>query len=63
MFVERIEILVILSTHLSENHILNQVSSIEDGIAYKTEDHIKRSYQVSKKVERRYQSIIAFTQS
>ena len=34
-----------------ENRILNQVSSIEDGIAYKTEDHIKRSYQASKKMK------------
>ena len=34
-----------------ENRILNQVSSIEDGIAYKTEDHIKRIHQVNKRLK------------
>ena len=39
------------------------MSSIEGGIADKTEDHIERSHQVCKCLERRYQFITDFTQS
>ena len=34
------------SAPLLEDHISNQMSSIEGGITDKTEDHIKRSHQV-----------------
>ena len=54
---------VIPSTHLLEDHILNQMISIEGGIADKTEDHIERSHQVGKRLERRYQCVADFTQS
>ena len=53
---------VTLSNHLLKDHILTQMSSIEDDIADKTDDHIERSYQVSKRLERRYQCVTNFTQ-
>ena len=40
---------VTLSAHLLEDHILNQMSSIEGDIADKTEDHIESSNQVGKR--------------
>ena len=51
---------VTVSTHLLEDHTLNQMSSIEC-IVGKTEDHIERSYQIGKRLERKYQCY--FTQS
>ena len=54
---------VIPFTHLLEDHILNQMISIERGIADKTEDHIERSHQVGKRLERRYQCVADFAQS
>ena len=40
---------VTLSAHLLEDHILNQMSSIEGDIADKTEDQIESSNQVGKR--------------
>ena len=55
---------VISSTHLLEDHILNQMSSIEGGIADKTKYRIKRNHQVGKRLKRRYYCIAnIFTQS
>ena len=46
-----------------KKHILNEMSSIEGGIYNKTEDHIERSHQVGKRLERRYQGVTDLTQS
>ena len=46
-----------------EDHILNQMSSIEGGIADKIEDYIERSHEVGKRLERMYQCVTDFTQS
>ena len=51
------------SAHLLEDHILNQMSSIEGGIADKTKDCVERSHQVGKGLERRYQCVADFIQS
>ena len=37
--------------------------SIDNSIADKIEDHIKRSHQIDKRFKRRYQSVADFTQS
>ena len=42
---------------------MNQISSIEGGIADKTEYRIERSHQVGKRIERRYQYVTDFTPS
>ena len=42
---------VIPSAHLLEDHILNQIITIKGSIADKTEDHIKRIYQVGKRFD------------
>ena len=39
------------------------MSSIEGGIADKTEDHIERSHQVGKRLKRIYQCVTDCTQS
>ena len=54
---------VISSNHLLEDYILNQMSSIEGGIADKTKDHIESIHQVGERLEGRYQYITDFTQS
>ena len=46
-----------------DDHILNEMRSMEDGISNKTEDHIERSYQVGKRLERKYQGVNDFTHS
>ena len=46
-----------------EDHILNQMISIEGGIADKTEEHIERNHQCGKCLERRHQYFTDFTQS
>ena len=51
------------SAHLLEEPILNQLRSVEGDIADKIEDHIERSYQVGKHLERRYQCVAEFAQS
>ena len=51
------------SDYLLEDHILNQMSSVEGGIANNTEDHIEKSHQVGKRLERIYQCVTDFTQS
>ena len=51
------------SARLFEGHILNQISSIEGGIANKTEDHIELCHQIDKRLERRYKGVTDFTQS
>ena len=53
---------VTVSTHLLEDHTLNQMSSIEC-IAEITEDHIERRYQIGKRLERKYQCYTDFGQS
>ena len=55
--------LVTLSTHVFEDHILNQMSSIEGGVIDKTEDRITLSHQIGKRLERRYKGVTNFTQS
>ena len=40
------------SVHLFEDRILNQISATEAGTANKTEDHIKLSCQIGKRLER-----------
>ena len=37
--------------------------SLDDGIAIKTEDHIKRTHHVNKRLERIYQCVTDITQS
>ena len=44
------------SAYLCEEHILNQMSSIE-------EDPLELRHQISKQLERRYKSVTDFTQS
>ena len=44
------------SAYLFEEHILNQMSSIE-------EDPLELRHQISKQLERRYKSVTDFTQS
>ena len=51
------------SDYLLEDHILNQMSSVEGDIADNTEDHIDKSHQVGKGLERIYQCVTDFTQS
>ena len=64
MFLWRdLKLLVTSSTHLLEDDILLQMSSIECGISNKIEDHIERNHQVDKGLERRYQCVTDFTQS
>ena len=46
-----------------EDHTLNQMISIDNGIADKIEDHIERIHQVDKRFKRRYQSVADSTQS
>ena len=58
-----LKLLVTPSAYLLEDHILTQINSIDGGIADKTEDHIERSHQVSKRFEQRYKCVIDFTQS
>ena len=49
------------STHSLENNILNQMSYIECGISDKTKDHIERSYQLGKPLEKISQCVTNFT--
>ena len=49
------------SVHLFEDRILNQISATEAGTANKTEDHIKLSCQIGKRLERKYKSVADFT--
>ena len=58
-----LKLTVISSAHLLEDRILTQMSSIEGGIADKTEDHIELSHQIGKRLERRYKGVTDFTQS
>ena len=58
-----LKLLVTPSARLLEDHILNQMSSIEGGIADKIEDYIERSHEVGKRLERMYQCVTDFTQS
>ena len=58
-----LKLTVISSAHLLEDRILTQMSSIEGGIADKTEDHIELSHQIGKRLERRYKGDTDFTQS
>ena len=51
------------SARLFEGHILNQISSIGDGITDKTEDRIMLSRQIGKRLKRRYKGVTNFTQS
>ena len=51
------------SARLFEGHILNQISSIEGGIANKAEDHIELCRQIDKPLERKYKGVTDFTQS
>ena len=51
------------SACLFEGHILNQISSIEGGIANKAEDRIELWYQIDKRLERKYKGVTDFTQS
>ena len=44
-----------------EYHNLNQIITIKDGIANKTEDHIERSHQVGKRFDQRYTCVTDFT--
>ena len=46
-----------------EGRILNQMSSVEGGIGYKTEEYIERSHHVGKNLERRYKYATDFIQS
>ena len=50
------------SAHLLKYHILNQMETIEGGIANKTEDHIETSHQHGKRFEPRYKCVTDFTQ-
>ena len=45
-----LKLLVTPSAHLFEDHILNQINSIEVGIADKTEVHIDLSRQIGKRL-------------
>ena len=60
-FTERIKIVNTPYVHLLEEHIMNQVSSIEGGISDKTEDHIERNHQDDKRFERRCKCVSDFT--
>ena len=51
------------SAHLFEDHILNQINSIEVGIADNTEVHIELSRQIGKRLKRRYKGVAYFTRS
>ena len=55
-----LKIPVIPSAHLLEDHILNQIITIKGSIADKTEDHIKRIYQVGKRFDQRYKCVTDF---
>ena len=54
---------VTLSAHLLEYHILTQMSSVDGGIADKTEDHTERIHQAGKRFDQRYKYVTYFTQS
>ena len=58
-----LKLLVTPSAYLFEDHMLNQMSSIEDDISDKTEDRIEVSHQAGKRLERRYKDVTDFTQS
>ena len=58
-----LKLLVTLSAHLFEDHILNQINSIEVGIGDKTEVHIELSRQIGKRLERRYKDVTDYPQS
>ena len=47
--------------HLFKDPILNQINSIEGGIADKTEDHIELSNQIGKHLEIKYKGVTDFT--
>ena len=49
------------SAHLFEDRISNKISTTEAGITNKTEDHIKLSCQIGKRLERKYKSVADFT--
>ena len=58
-----LKLLVTPSSHLSKDYIVNQMSSIVGGISNKIEDHIERSHQVGKRLERKCQCVTDFAQS
>ena len=57
------ELLIALSTHLFEDHIISQMIPLDGDIADKIEDYIERIHQRGKCLERRYQCVTDFTQS
>ena len=50
------------STHLFEDHIVYQMENIVGGLADKSEDHIERAHQDSKRSERKYCGLTNFQQ-
>ena len=56
-----LKLLVTLLARVLEDHNLNQMITIKDGIANKTEDYFKRSHQVGKYFDQRYTCVTDFT--
>ena len=58
---EKIKVTSYTISHLLEDYIVRQMICLDGDIVDKTEDHIERSHQVSKRLERKYQCVTDFT--
>ena len=56
----KLKIPVTPSTHLFEDHIVYQMKKIDRGLADKSEDHIERAYQDSKRSKITYGGLVNF---